>query len=141
MVFMREALAIARQSGEDLPIGAIVVRNGEIISSFHNEKELRKDVTAHAEMLAVQEAQKLLGTTVLSDCELYVTLEPCPMCGWAILNARLKKVFFGAYDNVYGAFGSAINLQKFLNAKTEITGGILEEECQKLLREYFQKLR
>lgn len=138
---MFEALAVAKKSGKDLPIGAVIVKDGKIISAYHNEKELRKDVTAHAEILVIQEAQKKLLTTVLQDCELYVTLEPCPMCAWAILNARIKKIFFGAYDNIYGAFGSALNLKNFLNVKTEIKGGILEEECQTLLKEYFQKIR
>lgn len=106
MDFMQEAINIAKNSEKDLPIGAVLVKNGEIISKAHNEKELQKDVTAHAEMLVIQEAQEILGTTILSDCELYVTLEPCPMCSWAILNSRISKVFFGAYDTIYGALGS-----------------------------------
>ena len=124
-----------------MPIGAVLVKNGEIISKAHNEKELRKDVTAHAEMLVIQEAQEILGTTILSDCELYVTLEPCPMCSWAILNSRISKVFFGAYDTIYGALGSATDLRKFLNSKTEVIGGIKEEECSTLLKNYFKTIR
>lgn len=138
---MQEAINIAKNSEKDLPIGAVLVKNGEIISKAHNEKELRKDVTAHAEMLVIQEAQEILGTTILSDCELYVTLEPCPMCSWAILNSRISKVFFGAYDTIYGALGSATDLRKFLNSKTEVIGGIKEEECSTLLKNYFKTIR
>lgn len=141
MDFMQEAINIAKNSEKDLPIGAVLVKNGEIISKAHNEKELRKDVTAHAEMLVLQEAQEILGTTILSDCELYVTLEPCPMCSWAILNSRISKVFFGAYDTIYGALGSATDLRKFLNSKTEVIGGIKEEECSTLLKNYFKTIR
>lgn len=141
MDFMQEAINIAKNSEKDLPIGAVLVKNGEIISKAHNEKELRKDVTAHAEMLVIQAAQEILGTTILSDCELYVTLEPCPMCSWAILNSRISKVFFGAYDTIYGALGSATDLRKFLNSKTEVIGGIKEEECSTLLKNYFKTIR
>ena len=141
MDFMQEAINIAKNSEKDLPIGAVLVKNGEIISKAHNEKELQKDVTAHAEMLVIQEAQEILGTTILSDCELYVTLEPCPMWSWAILNSRISKVFFGAYDTIYGALGSATDLRKFLNSKTEVIGGIKEEECSTLLKNYFKTIR
>lgn len=141
MDFMQEAINVAQNSGKDLPIGAVLVKNGEIISKAHNEKELKKDVTAHAEMLVIQTAQQILGTTILSDCELYVTLEPCPMCSWAILNSRISKVFFGAYDTIYGALGSAMDLRKFLNTKTEVIGGIKEEECSTLLKNYFKTIR
>ncbi|MDO5304641.1 MAG: nucleoside deaminase [bacterium] len=141
MDFMQEAINIAKMSGNDLPIGAILVKNGEIIAKTHNEKELRKDVTAHAEILVIQDGQRILDTTILSDCELYVTLEPCPMCSWAILNSRISKVFFGAYDTIYGALGSATDLRKFLNSKTEVIGGIKEEECSTLLKNYFKTIR
>lgn len=141
MDFMKEAITIAQNSDADLPIGAIIIKNNRIIAFAHNEKELRKDVTAHAEMLVIKEAQKILKTTVLSDCEIYVTLEPCPMCAWAILNTRIAKVYFGAYDNKYGALGSTIDLRKFLNSKTTVIGGILEEECSTLLKDYFKKIR
>ncbi len=141
MDFMQEAINIAKMSGNDLPIGAILVKNGEIIAKTHNEKELRKDVTAHAEILVIQDGQRILNTTILSDCELYVTLEPCPMCSWAILNSRISKVFFGAYDTIYGALGSATDLRKFLNSKTEVIGGIKEEECSTLLKNYFKTIR
>ena len=141
MDFMQEAINIAQSSGKDLPIGAVLVKNGKIIAKAHNEKELKKDVTSHAEMLVIQEGQKVLNTTVLTDCQLYVTLEPCPMCAWAILNSRISKVFFGSYDTIYGALGSATDLRKYLNSKTEIIGGIKEEECSTLLKNYFKTIR
>lgn len=141
MKFMREALKIAQKSGEDLPIGAVIMREGKVLAKAHNKKEAKKDVTAHAEMLVIQAAQKKLGTSILDDCEIYITLEPCPMCAWAILNARIPKVYFGAYDNVYGALGTAMDLRDYLKSKTDVVGGILEEECSKLLKEYFQKIR
>lgn len=141
MDFMEEAINIAKISGNDIPIGAVLVKDRRIIAKAHNEKEYRKDITAHAEMLVLQKGQKLLNTTILSDCELYVTLEPCPMCSWAILNSRISKVFFGAYDTIYGALGSATDLRKFLNSKTEVIGGIKEEECTTLLKSYFQAIR
>ena len=141
MDFMQEAINIAQSSGKDLPIGAVLVKNGKIIAKAHNEKELKKDVTSHAEMLVIQEGQKVLNTTVLTDCQLYVTLEPCPMCAWAILNSRISKVFFCVYDTIYGALGSATDLRKYLNSKTEIIGGIKEEECSTLLKNYFKTIR
>lgn len=141
MDFMQEAINIAKKSEKDLPIGAILVKNGNIIAKAHNEKEKQKDVTAHAEMLVIKEAQKALNSPILADCELYVTLEPCPMCSWAILNSRISNVFFGAYDTMYGALGSAIDLRKFLNSKTEVIGGIKEEECSTLLKNYFKTIR
>lgn len=141
MDFMQEAINIAKKSGNDLPIGAILVKNGNIIAKAHNEKEKQKDVTAHAEMLVIKEAQKTLNSPILTDCELYVTLEPCPMCSWAIINSRISKVFFGAYDTMYGALGSATDLRNFLNSKTEVIGGLKEEECSTLLKNYFKTIR
>lgn len=141
MDFMQEAINIAKKSGNDLPIGAILVKNGKIIAKAHNEKEKQKDVTAHAEMLVIKEAQKALNSPILTDCEIYVTLEPCPMCSWAIINSRISKVFFGAYDTMYGALGSATDLRSFLNSKTEVIGGLKEEECSTLLKNYFKAIR
>lgn len=141
MKFMREALKIAEKSGEDLPIGAVIMREGNVLAKAHNKKEAKNDVTAHAEILAIQQAQKKLGTSILDDCEIYVTLEPCPMCAWAILNARISKVYFGAYNTLYGALGTITDLRDYLHSKTDVVGGILEEECSKLLKEYFKKIR
>ncbi len=138
---MKEALKIAKNSGEDIPIGAIITKDGKIISKAHNKKEKNKDATAHAEILAIQKAQKKLNRYILNDCEIYVTLEPCPMCAWAILNTRIQKIYFGAYDVVYGSLGSAADLRKLLNTKTNVIGGIQEEECSKLIKKYFKKIR
>ncbi len=141
MKFMREALKIAKQSGEDLPIGAVIMRDGKVLAKAHNKKEAKNDVTAHAEMLVIQSAQKKLKTSILDDCEIYITLEPCPMCAWAILNARIPKVYFGAYDTVYGSLGTAIDLRDYMKSKTDVVGGILEEECSQLLKDYFKEIR
>jgi len=141
MEFMKEALKIAEKSGKDLPVGAVIIKDGKILAKAHNKKELKNDVTAHAEILAIQSAQRKLKTRFLNDCEIYITLEPCPMCAWAILNAGIPKVYFGAYDTMYGALGSAADLRTFLHSKTAVTGGILEEECSKLLKDYFRKIR
>lgn len=141
MKFMREAIKIAKQSGEDLPIGAVIMKDGKVLSKAHNKKEAKHDITAHAEILAIQSAQKKLGTSILKDCEIYITLEPCPMCAWAILNARIPKVYFGAYDTAYGALGTAMDLRDFLKSDTDVVGGILEEECSTLLKDYFKTLR
>ena len=141
MKFMREALKIAAQSGEDLPIGAVIMKDGKVLSKAHNKKEAKNDVTAHAEILAIQSAQRKLKTKFLKDCEIYITLEPCPMRAWAILNAGIPKVYFGAYDTMYGALGTAMDLRDYLHSKTDVVGGILEEECSKLLRDYFKEIR
>ena len=138
MKFMREALKIAKQSGEDLPIGAVIMRDGKVLAKAHNKKEAKNDVTAHAEMLVIQSAQRKLKTSILDDCEIYITLEPCPMCAWAILNARIPKVYFGAYDTVYGSLGTAIDLRDYMKSKSDVVGGYLEEESSQLLNDYFK---
>lgn len=139
--FMKKALEVAKQSGNDLPIGAIIVKNGEIIASAHNEQEKLNDITAHAEILAIKEAEKKLGNWRLNDCHMYVTLEPCPMCAWAILRSRISSLTFGAYDTLYGAFSTLPQLVKMSNSPLIIKGGIMESECQKTLEEYFKDLR
>lgn len=138
---MKIALKLASTSGEDIPVGAVVVKDGEIISIACNKKEKTNDVTAHAEIVAIKEAEKFLNNWRLDGCEMYVTLEPCPMCAWAILQSRFKAVYFGSYDNFYGAFGSKLNLNKILNSKIIIKGGILEEECDKMLNNFFKRVR
>lgn len=138
--FMRIAISEAKKSGVDIPVGAVLVKNGEIISSAFNTKEKDNDITSHAEILVLRKGSKFLNNWHLDDCELYVTLEPCPMCGWAILQSRIKNVYFGSYDNNYGAF-SKIKLQNFSNFKPGIYGGILEEECNNLLKDFFCKIR
>lgn len=138
---MQKALEIAQLSGEDIPVGAVLVKDDEILACYHNEKEQHNDVTAHAEMLALKEASKKLNTWRLNGCDLYVTLEPCPMCAWAILNARIDNLYFGSYDSLYGAFTTMPELIKKCNASLNFKGGIMEKECDALLSQYFKKMR
>ena len=138
---MKRAIELAKQSGKEIPIGAVIVSEGKIISSAYNRKEELNDVTAHAEILAIREASEKLQRWRLDDCEMYITLEPCPMCAWAIINSRIKTVYFGSYDINYGALGSAIDVRKLANSKLKVYGGIMEEECDKLLNNYFNNLR
>ena len=128
-------------SDNEIAVGAIVVKDGEVISSAVNKKEELKDVTAHAEILALREAFSKLGRWRLDDCELYVTLEPCPMCAWAILQSRIKMIYFGSFDAKYGAFGSAMDLRNFSDWKPQVYGGILEKECDEILQKCFEKMR
>lgn len=131
----------AKKSGLDVPVGAVVVKNGDVIATAHNERELDNDVTSHAEILAIRKAEQVLGNWRLDDCDLYVTLEPCPMCGWAILQSRIKNVYFGSYDTNYGAFFSKVDLRKFSTFTPNVYGGILEKECDELLNSFFTDLR
>ena len=143
--FMGEAL---RQAGrayeaEETPIGAVIVRAGRIIARAYNQVELLKDATAHAEMLALTQAQECVGDWRLTDCSLYVTKEPCPMCAGAIVHTRLARVIFGASDPKAGAAGSAMNLLQFptLNHQCAITSGLREPECRSLLKNFFAEQR
>lgn len=141
MDFMQKALEMAEKSGNEIPVGAVLVKNGEILACTHNEKELLNDVTAHAEILALRNASQLLKNWRLEDCDLYVTLEPCPMCMWAILQSRIKNLYFGSYDTVYGGVSCLPQLQKLANSKINIKGGIMEAECDRVLKAYFERLR
>jgi len=138
---MKRAIELAKQSNGEIPVGAFIIKDDEIISSASNQKEKLNDVTAHAEILAIKQAAEKLGDWRLDNCEMYVTLEPCPMCAWAIINSRIKTVYFGSYDTNYGALGSAIDLRKTANSKLKAYGGIMEEECDELLKNYFKNLR
>lgn len=143
--FMGEALrqaARAAAAGE-VPVGAVVVRAGRAIARAYNQVELLKDATAHAEMLAVTQAEAVQGDWRLTDCTLYVTKEPCPMCAGAIVHARLARVVYGAHDPKAGAAGSALNLLQFptLNHRCAITGGVREAECRALLQSFFAAQR
>ncbi len=139
--FMQKALEIAAISGNDIPVGAVIVKDNEIISKFHNEKEIRNDITAHAEILALKDAAKKLSDWHLNGCDLYVTLEPCPMCLWAIISSRIDNLYFGAYDNIYGGYSAFPDLYQKSNSKLCIKGGIMEKECTKLLDDYFARIR
>ena len=138
---MERAIELAKQSDKEIPVGAIIIQNGEVIAQAYNQKEITKDVTAHAEILAIREASKKLGRWRLDDCEMYVTLEPCPMCAWAIISSRIKTVYFGSYDMQYGALGSAIDVRQLCNSKMKVYGGIMESSCNKIINEYFNNLR
>ncbi len=143
--YMRQALELANlayQMGE-IPIGAIVVANGEIIAEAHNEKEMRQDATAHAEMLAIQRAVAYLGHWRLSEATLYCTLEPCVMCAGAMVNARLGKLVFGSWDAKAGAAGSIFDLLRSpaLNHQVMVEPGVLEAECSDLLKKFFVSIR
>lgn len=139
--YMKLAIEIAQKSGQDLPVGAVLVKDNEIIAIAHNEKELHNQVSKHAEMIVIERASKKLKNWRLDGCILYVTLEPCPMCAWAILQSRVSEVYFGSFDNLYGALGSKLDLRTYLNSKTIVKGGIMEQECDNLLIQYFEKMR
>lgn len=138
---MLRALNAAKKAKGEVAVGAVIVKDGEMIASACNRKESLNDVTAHAEILAIKEAAQKLKNWRLDNCELYVTLEPCPMCAWAIIQSRIKTVYFGSYDTNYGALGSAIDVRKLANSGLKVYGGIMEEECDKLLAECFKELR
>ncbi len=143
--FMGEALRQAARAyaAEEVPVGAVVVRAGSVVARSFNQVELLKDATAHAEMLALTQAEEAVGDWRLTDCTLYVTKEPCPMCAGAIVHVRLARVVFGASDPKGGAAGSALNLLQFpgLNHHCEITGGVREPECRALLQTFFADQR
>ena len=138
---MRNALELAKSVRDEIPVGAVIVKDGEIISAAVNKKESENDVTSHAEIIAIREASKKLNRWRLDDCDLYVTLEPCPMCAWAIINSHIKNVYFGSYDMNYGALGSKIDLRKIANSDLKVYGGIMEDECNLLLKEFFENIR
>lgn len=129
------------KNGKDIPVGCVIKCNDKIITVSHNKREENDDITAHAEIIAIREAQKILGTSRLTNCEMYVTLEPCPMCAWAIIQSGIKTLYFGSYNTQYGAIQSALNLPQLANSKIKIYGGIEEEKCNKILEEFWKKIR
>ena len=143
--FMHEALRLAAKAraADEAPVGAVVVREEKIISRAYNQVELLKDATAHAEMLALTAAEAALGDWRLTDCDLYVTKEPCPMCAGAIIHTRIRRVIFGCSDIRAGAAGTVMNLlqHKALNHRCRVTSGVLQAECAALLQDFFQKKR
>lgn len=142
--FMKRAIELARISADEgeVPVGAVVVKDGEIVGEGRNRRELGKNALYHAETEAIDAACKALGGWRLWQCDMYVTLEPCPMCAGAIINSRIKKVVFGAYDEKAGSFGSVINFNDLpYNHKPELQGGVCEEECKALLSQFFKDLR
>jgi tRNA(adenine34) deaminase len=143
--FMREALRQAQKAlkSEEVPIGAVVVQGGRIIARAYNQVELLRDATAHAEMLAITQAEAAIGEWRLNECDLYVTKEPCPMCAGALLHVRMRRVIFGCSDERGGAAGGLLNLLQMpgLNHRCDITMGVLQEECAAILRGFFQARR
>lgn len=142
---MKEALKEAKKAYQKLevPVGAVIVKNGKIIAKAHNQKETKLDTTKHAEILAIQKASKKLNSWRLVDCDMYVTLEPCSMCAGAIIQARINKVYIGADDEKTGAVGSVLNLftdYKF-NHTVLFEKGLLREECKAILQDFFKSLR
>ena len=143
-LYMRRAIELARMAEEidEVPVGAVVVRDGEIIARAYNTRESDKMATHHAELVAIEEACRVLGGWRLIGATLYVTMEPCVMCAGAIINARVPRVVYGTRDLRFGAFGSLLNLADVpLNHKPEIVGGVLEDECREMLQSYFKKKR
>lgn len=142
MDYMELAIKEALNSNGEIPVGAVIVKDGEVISSACNQKEKDKDVTSHAEIVAIRKAEKFLNNWRLEDCDMYVTLEPCPMCGWAILQSRIKNLYFGSFDANYGAFSSKIDLRNLATGSNlNVYGGLREEDCDKLLKDFFVKIR
>ncbi len=141
-LIMEKAISVAQKSKCDLPVGCIIVdENDNIIAYATNEVEKNSNITCHAEMVAINKALKILKTKYLNNCKMYVTLEPCPMCAWAVILSHIDTVYFGAYDLNYGAFLSKYDLRTAYNSKLKVYGGILEDECQNLIRNYFKNLR
>ena len=138
---MNNAIEQARLCKIDVPVGCVIKKDGIIIAFAHNMREEKQDITAHAEILAIKQAQKRLSTSRLKGCELYVTLEPCPMCTWAILQSGMDTVYFGSYNSQYGAMLSNTQLVELSHSKIKIYGGIEEEKCDKILSEFFEKIR
>ncbi|ADH59883.1 CMP/dCMP deaminase zinc-binding protein [Thermoanaerobacter mathranii subsp. mathranii str. A3] len=143
--FMKAAILEANKSYQlrEVPVGAVIVKDDQIIGRGFNQKEATNDATAHAEIMAIKEACKTLGSWRLDDCSMYVTLEPCPMCAGAILEARIKRVYIGTESDKSGAAGTVINLlnNPDLGSKTEVYFGIMEDECKMLLENFFKTLR
>lgn len=143
--YMKLALKEAQKAYDkkEIPVGAVIVKDGKVIARAHNLKEIKNDTTKHAEMLAIQKASKKLGCWRLEDCEMYVTLEPCSMCAGALIQSRIKKVYVGTMDYKTGACGSVLNLLKDFkfNHNVKVETGILAEDCEKILKDFFKELR
>ena len=143
-IFMQQALLLAQRAKNDgeVPVGAIVVKNGEIIGSGYNLRESNKMATAHAEILAIEDACRKLGSWRLLGCTLYVTLEPCPMCAGAIVNSRIERVVYGVKDSLAGCCGSVVDLNRYpFSHSFSLTAGVCEEQCASLLKDFFKSKR
>ena len=144
MLYMREALALAKEAAQagEVPVGCVIVHKGEIVGRGRNRREEKQSTASHAEMEAIAQANEAIGSWRLDDCELYVTLEPCPLCAGAIINARIRRVWYGARDEAMGACGGVTNLfmERFPN-RPALVGGILQESCRSVLADFFAGLR
>ena len=143
-IFLNEAILEAKKAPTkgDVPIGAVIVRDNKIIVKAHNRRNIDNNAILHAEIIAIDEACRLLESRVLSDCDLYVTLEPCPMCAGAIIQSGIKRLYFGAYDPKAGCAGSVTDLFTLpFNSRPEVYGGIMEDECVALLSDFFKNKR
>lgn len=142
---MKEALKEAQKAYDklEIPVGAIIVKNNQIIARAHNLKEEKQSSIRHAEIIAIEKASKKMKNWRLTDCEMYVTLEPCAMCAGAIINSRINKIYIGASDLKTGACGSKLNLLQdyYFDTSVEVEKGILAEECQKILKDFFKEIR
>lgn len=143
--YMKEALKQAKKAYKkgEIPVGAIIVKDNKIIARAYNEKEYKFDTTKHAEILAIQKASKKLKSWRLTDCDMYVTLEPCSMCAGALIQSRIRKVYIGTMDEKTGACGSVLNLLKdyTFNHQVEVETNILQSECEQLLKSFFKEIR
>ena len=143
--FMLRAIELAKECAtfDEVPVGAVVVKDGKIIAESGNRKERDNCAVSHAEILAIQKATEVVGNWWLEDCEMYVSLEPCPMCAMAMIHSRISKLYFGAYDEKTGAGGSKVNIfeKDLFNHNIEVEGGVMEEECGSLLTEFFKNKR
>ncbi len=143
--FMRQAILLAQKAAslDEVPVGAVIVQNNKVIARAYNTKNKKKDALLHAEMSALRKAQKKLGDWHLNDCDLFVTLEPCPMCAGACINTRLRTIYFGAYDEKAGCCGTLYNLPQDtrFNHRPNVVGGVLEQECSTLLTQFFKNKR
>lgn len=142
--YMEQALVLAREAADrgEVPVGCVIVKDGRIVGRGRNRREEKQAVYSHAEMEAMAQANEVLGSWRLEDCDLYVTLEPCPMCAGAILNARVRRVFYGARDRAMGACGGVLNLfMEDFPHHPQLVGGILAEDCQTVLSAFFKELR
>ena len=143
--FMKRAIELAKECSQfdEVPVGAVVVKDGKIIAESGNRKERDNCAVSHAEILAIQKATEVVGNWWLEDCEMYVSLEPCPMCAMAMIHSRISKLYFGAYDEKTGAGGSRVNIfeKDLFNHNIEVEGGLMKEECGALLTEFFKNKR
>ncbi len=142
--FMKKAIVRAKTAAKhgEVPVGAVIVKDGVVIADGRNMREGKENALAHAEIIAIERACMYLGRWRLHDCQLYVTLEPCPMCAGAIVNSRIKRVVFGAFDKKAGAYGSVFDMSQFpLNHFPEVVGGVSEDKCALLLSDFFKELR